>query len=257
LDLGLAALLAALGFVAASCSGLLGIGGGLIVVPLLLYVPPLLGYPAFDANTAAGIGVAQVAVASASGTVANFRRRLIYERLAITIIGAMATAAMLSGWASQFVAPSALLALFAVMASLGAIAMLLPTASREPKPERSSFNPLVALMCGLIAGTVIGLVGSGAFLLIPLQVYLLGISVRTAMATGLAAGFPTALAALSGKALGGQVAWLPATVVCFLAVPGAQLGTYLATRLPVRALRRAYALTILLIAATLWYDVLS
>src|SRR2546426_6739569 len=80
LNLELIALLAALGLLAAFFSGLLGIGGGLIVVPLLLYVPQALGLPGFDIKAASAIAVAQVAVAAGSGTFANIRRGNVYWR---------------------------------------------------------------------------------------------------------------------------------------------------------------------------------
>ena len=77
MTLELGVLLAAIGFTSSFLSGLLGIGGGLVVVPLLLYVPPALGLPAFDAKTASAIGIALVTTATLSGTIANLRRGLI------------------------------------------------------------------------------------------------------------------------------------------------------------------------------------
>jgi uncharacterized membrane protein YfcA len=258
-----AALLSALGLLAAFLSGLLGIGGGLIIVPLVLYVPRSLGLDPssvgmadFDVKAAAAIAVAQVAVASGSGTLANLRRRLVHRQLALVIVGAMVIGAFASGWGSQFAPSGALLLLFAILATLGALAMLLPPARHELGPSHPRFSRLLAGLCGLGVGSVIGLVGSGAFLLIPLQVYVLRIPTRTAMATGLAAGFPTAASALIGKALGGQVPLLPAAAVCLLAIPGAQLGTLVSARLSARMLRRAYALVVLTVAAGLWFDVL-
>jgi uncharacterized membrane protein YfcA len=252
----LAVLLAALGLLSAFLSGLLGIGGGLIVVPLLLYVPSAVGLAAFDVKAAAAVGVAQVAAATGSGTLANLRRGLVHKELAPVVIGTMVFGAFVSGWASQFVPSLVLLALFGTLATLGALVMVLPPSRREEGPAHPRFNPLLAAICGLSVGCVIGLVGSGAFLLIPLQVYLLRIPTRTAMATGLAAGFPTAASALIGKALGGQVQLLAALAVCLLAGPGAQLGTAVSARLSARTLRWAYAAVVLIVAGGLWYDVL-
>jgi uncharacterized membrane protein YfcA len=255
MSLELAALLAGLGFVAAFLSGLLGIGGGLIVVPLVLYVPAALGLTSFDVKAAAAIGVAQVATAAGSGTLANYRRGLVHKQLGLVIVGAMVSGAFVSGWTSKFVPSFALLMLFAGLATLGALTMLLPVAKHEVGPAHPTFNWLVAALCGLGVGAVIGLVGSGAFLLIPLQVHILHIPTRTAMATGLAAGFPTAASALLGKALGGQVMLLPSAAVCLLAIPGAQLGTAVSARLSARVLRRAYAVVVMTVAGGLWYDV--
>jgi uncharacterized membrane protein YfcA len=255
-SLELAILLAALGLVASFFSGLLGIGGALIVVPLLLYVPDALGLPSFDIKAASAIAVAQVATAAGSGTLANVRRGGVYWRLAGVLLTAMVTGGFAGGWASQWVPPGWLALLAAGSATLAALVMLLPLRGQESGPDRPPFKVPIALVAGLGVGSTIGLVGTGAFLLIPVQVYLLGLPIRTAIATSLAAGFPSALAALAGKASAGQVPWPAAIAVCLPALPGAQLGIMVGARMRRGTLRRIYALTILLVAVSLWYEAL-
>jgi uncharacterized membrane protein YfcA len=257
MSLELAALIAAIGLLASFLSGLLGIGGGLVIIPLLLYVPEALGMASFDVKTASAVAVAQIATATGAGTLANLRRGVIYRRLAGIIVGGMVSGAFVGGYASQFMPSQVLLVFFATVATLGAASMLLPVGGLEAGPPQPSFNVAVAAACGVLVGIGIGLVGGGAFMLVPLQVYVLGIPTRTAIATGLAAGFPTAVSAFIGKALGGGVPLLPAVVACLPAVPGAQLGTLVGTRLPARVLRLTYATLILLVSAGLWYDVFN
>lgn len=257
LDLDLAVLLALLGLLAAFLSGLLGIGGALMLIPMLLYIPEGLGLASFDVKTASAVAVTQVAIASGAGTLANFKRGLVYRRLAAVVVGTMVLGALLSGWASQFLPGLALLVLLATLAVLGAAAMLLPVSRHEQGRAQPAFNPILAATCGLGVGSIIGLVGGGSFLLVPIQVYLLRIPTRTAMATGLAAVLPTALSAVIGKAVGGQVPLLQAVLVCLLSIPGAQMGTACSARIPARVLRRIYAAVVLTVAAGLWYDVFN
>ena len=94
-------------------------------------------------------------------------------------------------------------------------------------------------------------------MLIPLQVYVLRIPTRTAMATGLAAALPTAFAGLAGKSLAGLVPYGPAAMVCLLAIPGAHLGTAVSARLSARMLRAIYSVVVLTVAVGLWYDVFN
>ena len=51
----LAAVLLALGVVGAFVSGLIGVGGAIVMIPLLLYAPPLLGFPALDVKSVAAM----------------------------------------------------------------------------------------------------------------------------------------------------------------------------------------------------------
>lgn len=257
MPLELAAILALLGLLAAFLSGLLGIGGALMLIPMLLYVPELLGLGDFDARQAAAMAIAQVVVSSGSATISNYRRGLVYRRLAAIILSSMVSAALVSGWASQFVPATGLLILLAALATLGAATMLLPVTGGEVGPPQPPFSPALAIASGAFVGAVIGLVGGGSFMLIPLQVYALGIPTRTAMATGLSAVFPTAVAGLVGKALGNQVPLVPAAMVCLLSVPGAQLGTAAGARVPARALRAIYAVVVLSVAIGLWFDVFN
>lgn len=56
-----------IGFVGSYISGMLGIGGSIIKYPMLLYIPPLLGFAAFSAHEVAGISAIQVFFATIGG----------------------------------------------------------------------------------------------------------------------------------------------------------------------------------------------
>src|SRR4030095_12446320 len=75
--------LIALGLVGAFVSGLLGVGGAIVMIPLLLYGPPLLGVGEIDTRSVTGITIAQVFVAAGSGMLAHRRRRLVPADLAL------------------------------------------------------------------------------------------------------------------------------------------------------------------------------
>lgn len=56
-----------IGFLGSFVSGMLGIGGAIINFPMLLYIPPLLGFAAFSAHEVSGISAIQVLFAALSG----------------------------------------------------------------------------------------------------------------------------------------------------------------------------------------------
>ena len=75
--------LAALGFAGAFTSGLVGVGGAIVMIPLLLYVPPLLGVGSLDIKTVAGVTMAQVLAASVMGAWTHGRSAMLHRRLAL------------------------------------------------------------------------------------------------------------------------------------------------------------------------------
>lgn len=245
-----------LGLIGGSLSGLLGIGGGLVLIPLLLYVPEWLGLAAIEIRTAAAITVVQVAAATLSGGLAHRRRGLVHPRLALSMSVASASGALLGGVTSAYVASQALLLATAMLATGAAALMVVPVPTeRVGKPAHSEFNLVLAVALGFGIGVVIGMNGSGAFLMVPSLIYLLEIPTRVAVGSVLAIGFPTALAALIGKVATGQVPLWPSAAVVLGAVPGAQLGSLISVRVSARALRLTYGTLVLVIAAGLWYDV--
>ncbi|MBW2465893.1 MAG: TSUP family transporter, partial [Deltaproteobacteria bacterium] len=71
-----------LGIICGFLSGLLGIGGGIIMAPLLLYVPPLLGFESMSMRTVAGLTIVQGLVACIAGTIAHNRFNFVSGKLA-------------------------------------------------------------------------------------------------------------------------------------------------------------------------------
>jgi uncharacterized membrane protein YfcA len=250
--------LVALGLVGGTLSGLLGIGGGLVIVPMLLYVPQWLGYGEIDIRTASAVAVVQVTAATLSGTLAHRRRGAVNTRLAITMSGASATGALVGGVMSAGVPQELLLWATASLATIAALLMFLPPrldlADSDAPPR---YNVPVICAAGFLIGLVIGLNGAGAFLMMPALIYLVGLPTRTALGTVLAVGFPTALAAAVGKVGTGQVPLGIAAPVVVGALVGAQGGSWLSARLPPRALRWLYGVLVSGIAIGLWYDVLN
>ena len=258
MTLSFAILLIGLGVVGGGLSGLLGIGGGLVIIPLLLYVPEGLGFGAIDIRTASAIAVMQVTAATLSGTLAHGRQRRVYARLALTMSAGSAGGALLGGVVSAYVPSEVLLVATALLATVAAGLMFVPRPPETADPSVfPAFSPILAVVAGLFVGLVIGMNGAGAFLMVPMLIYLFRIPTRVALATVLAVGFPTSCAAAVGKIATGQVPLWASLAVILGAIPGAQLGSIISARTSARVLRWTYGILVFVIAAGMWWDVFN
>ncbi len=246
-----------LGLLSGVMSGLLGIGGAIVIVPILLYVPQWLGVAVIDVKTATAIAVSQVVAAACTGALAHGRQGMVHRRLAVVMSVASASGALTGGIASAYLPSQVLLGIAAALASSAALLMVVPPPSEQlGAPSHPSFSPLRALPAGFAIGSLIGMIGIGSFLMVPTMIYVLGMPTRVGMATVLAVAFPTALAGFTGKLVTGQVPLLQAGAIVLGAIPGAQVGSVLSMRVPARVLRLLYGAVVLTVSAGLWYDLL-
>ena len=90
-----------LGLIGAFASGLVGVGGAIVMIPLLLYVPPLLSVGAFDIKIVAGLTMTQVLAAAVVGAWSHGRHALVHRALAWTGGPAMAAGSLVGAVASR------------------------------------------------------------------------------------------------------------------------------------------------------------
>jgi uncharacterized protein len=258
-SLAFAAVLFVLGAIGAFVSGLIGVGGAIVMIPLLLYVPPLLGAGALDIKSVAAITMVQVFVAAVSGMIAHGRHRAVNRRLALVGGGAMAAGSLAGAVTSKYVPERWLLIVFAVMVTVAFVVMLLPEPApdvTEPADVKQYSAALTALTAGGV-GLAAGLVGAGgAFLLVPLLLVVVGVPIRVTIGSSLAITAVAATAGVLGKAVTGQIPVPPALVVAVSAVPGAQLGAAASRRLSGGALKGALRVVIVLTGLKVWWNVL-
>jgi uncharacterized membrane protein YfcA len=121
------ATLAVLGLTGAFVAGLLGVGGAIVMIPLLLYGPPLLGVGALDLRAVTGVTMAQVFAAAVSGVLAHRRARAVHVELGLIGGVAMAAGSLVGAVASRWTPEPVLLLVFALMTTLALALMLVPT----------------------------------------------------------------------------------------------------------------------------------
>ena len=251
--------LAALGFVGAFVSGLVGVGGAIVMIPLLFYVPPLLAVGSLDIRMVAGVTMGQVLAASAMGAWSHGRRAMLHRRLALWGGTAMALGSLAGAVGSRFVGERVLLLVFALMATTALLLMVIKPAEAGPagSAETMPFNRAEAVGIPGIVGVMSGLVGAGgAFLLMPVLIGLMRVPVRLSIGTSLAMAGAGALLGFAGKVATGQVPFIAAAAVVAGSLPGASLGAHLSRRAPVGVLRIILGALIALAALRVWIDVL-
>ena len=251
--------LAVLGLVTGFLAGLLGIGGGMIMVPFISAILSGRGVePGLAVKMAIATSMATIIFTSVSSVRAHLQKGAvrwdIVKRLAPGIVlGAMVASlgvfALLKGAALYFV--------FAAFVAFSGSQMFL---DKKPAPTRQLPGTPGLLGAGGVIGFLSGLVGAGGgFVSVPFMTWC-NVAIHNAVATSAALGFPIALANVVGYVIAGQrlegltpyafgYLWLPALVViASCSVLMAPLGAKAAHALPVRKLKRVFALVLFVLA---------
>lgn len=262
-------LLFLVGTVTGTLSGLLGIGGGLLMVPILT----LFGLPLVQATATSLIGVLLSAI---SGSVQNLRTRNLNWRVAALLALFGIFTAQLGAWLGDRL-PDAWLALSFAGLLLLTIYLMdlrrklqkresldvgeqglakdkqesegnrqgLEEISLLPNPQTLTANlrlPSIAGI-GLLAGVLSGLFGvGGGVVMVPLQTLFLNETIKSAVRTSLGAIVPIAVSGLAQHAWNGNVLWIPGLCLGLGGIFGAQAGTRLLPKLSDHTINQLFRL---------------
>jgi uncharacterized membrane protein YfcA len=249
-----------LGTLGGFAAGLLGFGGGVLMFPLLLYVPPLIGLAAIDAKAVAAIVASQVFFSTLAGGLAHLRRGRVQGQIAM-IAGIVSAVGSLTGSvASKWASDRFLLILFGAVTLL-VIGIMLLAAPRDDQEETSADRvtvPRVALsVYSFLTGVVIGFLGAGNFVFVPVLIYLLHVPTRIAIGSSLFIAMMNTAAGFLGKWVTGQIPLLATVMVVAGAIIGALAGEKVHRRLSSALLRQVYAVLVALIALRVWLTILG
>jgi hypothetical protein len=230
------------------------------MAPALLYLPSAFGFTALDMRQVTGLTITQGLFACLSGAWRHEKYRCLNRRLVVSMGSAISAAALAGSVVSRWMANEGLMVIFAGLAVIAAMMMWLPKAEEHEveDPNDYRFNIPLAISIAAVIGFLGGLVGQGgSFILIPLMLHVLRLPTRLVIGSNLALVFLASLAGFVGKVSTGQVPLLPAMLLVFAAVPGAQIGSVLSHRTSPRWLRTTLAIVIAVAAAGMITDVVS
>ena len=250
-------LLALISFMVSVASGLLGIGGAVLLIPAYLTIPRLVGFAGPDVRSITGMTSVQVFAASLLGVIMHQRTGKV-DKTVVLSMGIPVTVASFAGaLVSGLVAEKMLLTVFAVMVFVSA--GLLIWGKREDESAEwnaRSLNIPGAVTLAALVGFFGGMVGApGAFILAPLMMIVLGIPTRVTIASSLGIVLLSSFAASIGKILADQVVLLPTLAAVAGALPGVALGARMSGKLRARTLRWVLAALTAGVGIHLWITI--
>ncbi|MGB7404615.1 MAG: sulfite exporter TauE/SafE family protein [Pacificimonas sp.] len=273
-----AAVIIALGLLVGVMSGLFGVGGGFLTTPLLIFygIPPAV---------AVASSATQVTGSSVSGALAHWRRGGVDLKMgAMLVVGGVIGAGIGSVLFRQLQEIGqidlSISLIYVVFLTLVGVSMLVETirtlrrqaaGGRAAKlkshnrliaalPFRMRFraaglyiSPIAPLIIGILVGILTFLMGiGGGLIMVPVLIYLLGMSVGVVVGTSLfQIVFTTAAITLLHAVQSKTVDIVLAGLLLVGGVVGAQVGARIAVNLPPTKLRLALALLVLLVALRL------
>lgn len=251
----------ATGLFAGLLAGLFGVGGGLIMVPILALVLGLKGFPPeLLMQVSIGTSLAVIAFTSVSSTLSHHRRGGVIWPVFARYAPGLALGALLGAWTAHLLSGDTLARLVGIGAILVALKMAFDRESQRPRRAAGSVELATA---GGIIGWLSSLVGIGGGSLSVPYLNWVGLDMRQSVGTAAAGGIPIAWAGAVGFIVAGWgLPGLPAGQLGYVSLPGffslvvasvliAPLGARLAHRLPQQLLKRAFALLLMVIGITM------
>ncbi|MEX6260566.1 sulfite exporter TauE/SafE family protein [Staphylococcus haemolyticus] len=192
-----------IGILGGFISGLVGIGGAIVIYPALLLLPPLFGLPTYSAYIASGLTSSQVFFSTLSGSLKayknkNFSRTLILNMGSGMVIGSILGALLATVFNSQFVN-----VIYIIIALLALILMFIKV---TPSTSHIKFNRVLLITIGGIIGLVSGIVGAGgAFIIIPVLLVIFKLPMNMVVTNSIVIAFISSIGAFIIKLLQGYI----------------------------------------------------
>jgi hypothetical protein len=254
----------AMGALAGMFAGLLGIGGGIIIVPLLAVVFTTQGV-SVDVlmHVAIGTSLATIVVTSLSSIRSHHKHRAIEWPVVRVITVGVFVGGLLGSVIAKFIPGEALKTLFSIFMFLIAAQMYF---GNTAKPHRTLPGKPGLVFSGTLIGIIAALMGvGGGSMSVPFLTWC-NMNIRKAVATSAAIGFPIAVSGTLGFIVTGWgVADRPAMSLGYVNLPAfisivvasvlsAPLGAWIAHRIPPTILKKFFAVFLLVLAIKMIYS---
>ncbi len=258
----------ALGLFAGIFAGMLGIGGGLVLVPTLtMLFAAQAGFPAKEVlHLALGTSMAAILFTALASLRTHHQHGAVLWKVVAQITPGILLGTVLGTLFASRVPARPLALFFTLFVCLIAVQMFL---NLKPKPTRELPGTVGVFVAGTVIGTISALVAiGGGSLTVPFLTWC-NIRVQNAIGTSAAVGFPIAVGGSLGYIYNGwQHSGLPEWSVGYIYLPAllclvpasmlmAPIGARLAHRLPVATLKRLFAGVLIVLAVKMSWGFLG
>jgi uncharacterized membrane protein YfcA len=258
------------GAAAGLLSGLFGVGGGIIIVPILSIIFVYLNFPTTHLmHLAIGTSLATIVVNAISSTCGHHRLANIDWSIIKNTLLACVLGVMLGAWLAASIHSDHLKLLFSLFECLVAIKLLLGAGAEDHSNQSLSLNQPGSWAFGGFVGLISSLLGiGGGTVSVPVLMYL-KMPTRRAIGTSAAMGLPiSVIGTISYIFTGWHAPQLPPQSFGFVYMPAffgialgslftTQLGVRLAHYLPIKILKKLLATLLLGLGIKMLYSVLG
>ena len=248
----------ALGSISGFLAGLLGIGGGLVIVPALAFLLPMAGVnPDVIMPMALGTSLATIVITSSSAALAHHRKRNIPWTMAVKLMLVVGFGAFLGAFIANYLPSSVLTVFFSIVVMLLAAYMFF---SIKVAKERDIPSIYLLQSISFITGVVSSLMGIGGGAILVPSLSFFGVPVRQAIGIATACSVMVAMFGSIGYIITGfNIPDLPSASLGYVYLPAliaivlssslfAPIGVKYAAKLPVKTLKKYFAVFLLFVA---------
>ncbi len=245
---------------------MLGMGGGILYVPILLFA----GY---GMEHAPGISLILIAATSLAALSHFWKNKKVDWKLAFVIDPPTDIMAFVGGYFSALIPEPLLRSILVCILIVAGILMLkgrkdvtVPGVRkehwwlwhREFHGERYTVNLPLVLSATALIGLLSGMLGiTGGIIKLPIMVLLCGVPMDIAVATSTVMVAVTALSGIAGHAMNGHVDWRTGLILAIAAVIGGLLGSRISIKMNKVRLKKWFGVIVLLIAARMLVQLIT
>lgn len=267
IDIQLLVLLLTLGTITGLVAGLFGIGGGGIMVPILTILFSRHGFaPEHVLHIALATSMAAIVPTACSSLIAHHRHRAVLWAVALRMAPGVLTGTFLGSFLASFLSTKPLAIFFSAFMAMVALRMIW---NKKPEPTKTLPDTPALISVGSGIGVVSALVAIGGGTLTVPFLMRCNVQITKAIGTSAAVGLPIALAGavgywMNGRAVEnlpdymlGYIFWPAVASMAVMSLMTAPMGAKLAHRLPTAALKKLFALLLIVLSTQMLFTIFS